>query len=329
MRYRKVFLRIENDEKVRELNPLEELLWRTLISHPMMTPMGAGVIDIAVLDRKIGNAIGSCFRCDGECIDPVNHSADGALEKMERAGMILRDGDLVILKNFLIYNRPDNQKQLAGWIGAIEELPRSDAFRELRDHLLEVNEDLGELPHWLFACLLDPLAEGRMRGLKRLFWEREQGPSGDGGQEPPAKENPPTPDVEDGMLMKIPDGMFENFRVMNTGGFSQPEKLTRSRRDKCLARVRSAQQDKSLGKEKQERLEAFLSRWGEAITRGLLSDFLTGGGSRGWKASFDWFVANDENYLKVLEGRYDDSRFGGQTETTRANMEAVSRFLEN
>lgn len=37
------------------------------------------------------------------------------------------------------------------------------------------------------------------------------------------------------------------------------------------------------------------------------SSFLKGGGPRGWKASFDWLLTNDTNWLKVFEGQYDDT----------------------
>ena len=32
--------------------------------------------------------------------------------------------------------------------------------------------------------------------------------------------------------------------------------------------------------------------------------FLSGENKNGWKADFDWLIANDTNYLKVLEGKY-------------------------
>lgn len=34
------------------------------------------------------------------------------------------------------------------------------------------------------------------------------------------------------------------------------------------------------------------------------NDFLRGINNRNWKASFDWIIENDQNYVKVLEGRY-------------------------
>ncbi len=37
------------------------------------------------------------------------------------------------------------------------------------------------------------------------------------------------------------------------------------------------------------------------------SKFLKGYNRSGWKATFDWLIRNHENFLKVLEGRYDDN----------------------
>lgn len=36
------------------------------------------------------------------------------------------------------------------------------------------------------------------------------------------------------------------------------------------------------------------------------SRFLTGTNNRGWKADFDWLIKNDNNMLKVLEGKYNN-----------------------
>lgn len=36
--------------------------------------------------------------------------------------------------------------------------------------------------------------------------------------------------------------------------------------------------------------------------------FCLGASDKGWKVSFDWLIENDTNYLKVLEGRYKDSK---------------------
>lgn len=74
-------------------------------------------------------------------------------------------------------------------------------------------------------------------------------------------------------------------------------KLTPERRRKILARIEA----------EAEFPRKFLS----AVQKATRTPFLCGAGSRGWKAGFDWFIANDTNYVAVLEGRYDGGK-GGQ-----------------
>ena len=45
----------------------------------------------------------------------------------------------------------------------------------------------------------------------------------------------------------------------------------------------------------------------KAIDKAAISDFLNGRiGNRGWTADFDWMFGNESNFIKVLEGRYDN-----------------------
>lgn len=46
-------------------------------------------------------------------------------------------------------------------------------------------------------------------------------------------------------------------------------------------------------------------QFGAAVRRAAATPFLTGEGARGWRASFDWLIANDTNVRKVIEGVYD------------------------
>ena len=52
---------------------------------------------------------------------------------------------------------------------------------------------------------------------------------------------------------------------------------------------------------------AFADNWPEIITKVAESAFCTGHNDRGWEADIDWLLENDENYVKVLEGKYDDA----------------------
>jgi hypothetical protein len=42
-----------------------------------------------------------------------------------------------------------------------------------------------------------------------------------------------------------------------------------------------------------------------AVRRAAATPFLAGEGARGWRAHFDWLIANDTNVRKVMEGVYD------------------------
>lgn len=68
---------------------------------------------------------------------------------------------------------------------------------------------------------------------------------------------------------------------------------------------------KECGKGRKEKIKARLKEhpdsryWVEVFTKCAKSKFLTGDNGRGWRADFDWLMANDTNATKVLEGRYD------------------------
>ena len=44
----------------------------------------------------------------------------------------------------------------------------------------------------------------------------------------------------------------------------------------------------------------------EMVNRAAASRFLNGGGEKGWRATIDWLL-RPSNFLKILEGRYDDN----------------------
>lgn len=44
----------------------------------------------------------------------------------------------------------------------------------------------------------------------------------------------------------------------------------------------------------------------EVLLKASKSDFLRGKNDRGWKMDFDWLISNDTNWVKVMEGKYDN-----------------------
>ena len=74
--------------------------------------------------------------------------------------------------------------------------------------------------------------------------------------------------------------------------------------------VRTIAVDSSRHKHIKKRLlnKDFVSNIPKVLRRIMTSKFCCGENDRGWIAHFDWFVANDENYNKVLEGKYKDRK---------------------
>ena len=66
----------------------------------------------------------------------------------------------------------------------------------------------------------------------------------------------------------------------------------------------------------------------KAIDKAAISDFLNGRiGNRGWTADFDWMFGNESNFIKVLEGRYDNVATPTQTSlfpTTTSNNNIIN-----
>jgi hypothetical protein len=80
----------------------------------------------------------------------------------------------------------------------------------------------------------------------------------------------------------------------NRGPLPKAMVLTPERRSKCKTRMES---HKAI-------LPLFLDNFRTAVIKASQSSFCCG--ESGWRANFDWLIANDTNYLKCCEGRYDD-----------------------
>ena len=93
-----------------------------------------------------------------------------------------------------------------------------------------------------------------------------------------------------------PKILFDIYQQQN---HSLPEvkALTSERLKKCRSRINQAVRDGCL--------EQYLADFTEAVKKAQQTPFLRGEGARGWRASFDWFVANHVNIYGVLEGKYD------------------------
>jgi hypothetical protein len=107
--------------------------------------------------------------------------------------------------------------------------------------------------------------------------------------------------------------VIELYRIV-CGSFPQILQLTGRRKEKILRRLTEMGGIQML----------------EQVFRKMeASDFLKGNNKAGWKATFDWIFENPDNWVKVVEGNYDnpvaskpsnDARFMGKLQTV------LSRF---
>lgn len=73
--------------------------------------------------------------------------------------------------------------------------------------------------------------------------------------------------------------------------------ITDARKTKCKLRLR----------------ERPISEWRKVFEKMATTPFLLGSNRDGWTASFDWIISNQDNSLKVLEGRYDGKSGHGES----------------
>jgi len=96
--------------------------------------------------------------------------------------------------------------------------------------------------------------------------------------------------------------------------------LTPERVARCRERIANARKGPG---ENANDCAQFLADFREAVRRAAATPFLCGAGPAGWRANFDWIVANDTNYLKVLEGRYDPGARAAGNDSSGARESVV------
>lgn len=111
------------------------------------------------------------------------------------------------------------------------------------------------------------------------------------------KRGEPPPEQHGGGGGPRPQDLFDLY-LAHCGGLPKPKKFTLERERHAKMRLAHARDDPG----------EFLKQFTGAIQRAACLPFCLGEGPRGWMADFDFFIANDTNYLKVLEGKYDRMR---------------------
>lgn len=98
----------------------------------------------------------------------------------------------------------------------------------------------------------------------------------------------------------------------------------------CLPKV------KSLNDNRRQKIKCRLDEFGgnskedllahtkELFERVIASDFLRGDNNSGWTATFDWVFENAKNWVKVVEGNYDNNRGARNTQQQQRTQQGIT-----
>jgi hypothetical protein len=198
-RYRKIDVRIWNDEKFRSLSDRGKLAFFFLLTHPHLTSLGAMRATVSGLAEELHWTV-DVMR------DAMRHAMSlGLIELDEKACY-------VGLKNFLRYNEPEGPNSVVkGWLNALEMLPecslKASLIYRCRKYLDGKSDAFKEaMPQAIWDAFSDAIAQPcpiqeqeQEQDIKRDFSPRNDLPTPSVDSLPaitPAKsQNGHTPDV--------------------------------------------------------------------------------------------------------------------------------------
>lgn len=166
-KYRKVDVRIWNDEKFRALSCDGKLIFMFLLTHPNMTSLGAMRATMSGLAEELGT-LSKGFR--------------EGFGELFRKGFVERDetASFVSVKNFLKYNGPENPNVVKSWESSLDLIPECKLKTLVVQRAKECAESLGE--HFAKG-----LPEPFRKGMPNQEQEQEQ------EQEPEPEQEQDTP----------------------------------------------------------------------------------------------------------------------------------------
>ena len=103
--------------------------------------------------------------------------------------------------------------------------------------------------------------------------------------------------VPSGDGVRVPGKILVEIFQQQNQLLPEVKALTSERLKKCRSGIDQAVRDGYP--------EQYLADFTAAVKKAQQTPFLRGEGNRGWRTSFDWFVANHSNIYAVLEGKYD------------------------
>jgi hypothetical protein len=208
-----------------------------------------------------------------------------------RNGIVNHDNEknIVLITNYLKHNPLENPNQVKSAIKCVAGLPLNSLDAQ-------------------FNCILEGFAKPFMKPLQELFAKRL-----DKGLPKPVS-------------VAVTGSVSVSVAVTGTGSVadkSQKEKDEHPPYQQIVDEFNSI--CTSLPKVvqlTQSRKDKIKTRWGEqtfkeqyltVFNKVQASSFCKGSNKQNWKCTFDFLIDNDKNYIKALEGQYDNTRSNGQS----------------
>jgi len=93
-----------------------------------------------------------------------------------------------------------------------------------------------------------------------------------------------------------------------------------------LPKIRTLSESRKAKLKKRFKEKEFADNWQKIIDLTAASAFCTGSNKRGWRADISWLIANDDNYVKVLEGNFDNNTKSKSDLKLDFDAEAAEQF---
>ena len=322
-RYRKIDPRIWNDEKISSLSDCAQLAFLYVLTHPLMTSLGA-------LRGTPEGLAGEKYGWEESREGFRKAFLEACLELSEKGVIKIDKKGVIFAPNFLKYNRPESPNVIKAWKGSLDLLPEcslmSEVLTQAKSCIDAMSEGYREAFQEAFAedfakACLGGVEKPSAKTMPNQEQEQEQEQEQDIYEQPdgcswstPAA---PTPELalnEEEKIRPVTKAPIPYQRIVdlyNTklGPYLRVCKVLNPTRRSNI-RARWTDVAKAVKSADPEDVINGFSAYFDKVAR---SDFLMGkcpaspGHSRRFSADFDW-IMNSTNFTCIYEGKYENGR---------------------
>jgi len=276
-KYRTIKVDYWDDPYTEELPPCGKLLYIYLITS---CPSNLGILEISC--RKI------CFETGLS-----KEETTELLSLLEKDGKIVKDGDFILLTNFVKHQTSTSPLLIKGLKSSLAEVASTKIALELKTRYPFLRKEGEEIPY------IYPIHTLSIPCLELEVEKKEEEEEGEGETEEDAP-------VSASTLIDLWNKSMPQY------GFARAIKSTPDRRTKLKARQKCMPEARDI------------DFWKRIYYVMANSPFCRGEQSRGdhkdWKADFDFPLLSDDRLAKIVEGKYDGGRGTEQWVPTDGNV---------